>query len=88
MEIYYAVLRDFGEAAGEKAYSATAKYAIEFKDDDVKNAMKKRLELRRKKRPNLSYSDALGYALSVRLRVKFLTGDDAFKGLENVEFVK
>ena len=87
MEIYYAILRDYGEPAAEKAYSATGKYAIEFGDEDLKDAMKKRLELRKKKL-DLSYADALGYKLSFRLRVKFLTGDDAFKDLENVEFVK
>jgi predicted nucleic acid-binding protein len=87
METYYAVLRDYGESAAEKAYSATAKYAIEFEDEDVKNGMKKRLELR-KKRLDLSYADAIGYAVSLRLKLKFLTGDEAFKNLDNVEFVK
>jgi len=87
METYYAVLRDYGEVAAEKAYSATAKYAVEFRDEDVKDGMKKRLALR-KKRLDLSYADALGYAVSLRLRLKFLTGDEAFKDLENVEFVK
>ncbi len=87
METYYAVLRDYGEVAAEKAYSATAKYAIEFGDDDVKDGMKRRLELR-KKRLDLSYADALGYAVSLRLRLKFLTGDEAFKNLDNIEFVK
>ena len=87
MEIYYAVLRGFGEEAAEKAYSATGKYAVEFEDEDVKIGMRKRLELRRKS-VNLSYADALGYVVSLRLKVRFLTGDGAFKGLENVEFVK
>ncbi len=87
METYYAVLRDHGEVAAEKAYSATAKYAVEFGDEDVKDGMKKRLELRKRKL-DLSYADALGYAVSQRLRLRFLTGDNAFKNLENVEFVK
>ncbi len=87
METYYAVLRDHGQNAAEKAYSATAKYTVEFDEEDLKSAMNKRFELRRRKL-DLSYADALGYTLSLRLRVKFLTGDDAFKNLENVEFVK
>jgi len=37
---------------------------------------------------NLSYADALGYSLSRKLRVKFLTGDSAFKGLPNVEYLE
>ncbi len=87
MEIYYAVLRDYGETAAEKAYSAAAKYTVEFGDVDVKDGMKRRLELRRRKL-DLSYADALGYVVSLRLKLRFLTGDDAFKDLQNVEFVK
>jgi len=49
--------------------------------------MKRRLELRKKKL-DLSYADAIGYAVSLRLMLMFLTGDEAFKNLENVEFVK
>lgn len=87
MEIYYAALSRFGEGAAEKAYSATGKYAVEFDDSDIKLAMKKRMDLRRRK-IDLSYADALGYTVSLRLRVKFLTGDSAFRELENVEFVR
>ncbi len=87
MEIYYGILKDYSEADAEEAYSANAKYAVEFGDDDVKDAMKRRLMLRRKKL-NLSYADALGYTVSLRLKAKFLTGDQAFEDLENVEYVK
>jgi len=34
-----------------------------------------------------SYVDALGYVLAKRCRARFLTGDPAFKGVEDVEFV-
>ncbi len=87
MEVYYAVLRDYGHPSAEKAYSATSKYAVEFGDEDVKEGMERRLALRKEKL-DLSYADSLGYTVSLRLRVRFLTGDDAFKNLDNVEFVK
>lgn len=87
MEIYYAVLKDYGEVEAEKAYSATGKFLIDFDDEDVKEAMRKRLQLRRKKL-NLSYADALGYTLALRLGVSFLTGDEEFETLDNVEYVK
>ena len=60
---------------------------MEFGDDDVKDGMKRRLELRKKKL-DLSYADAIGYAVSLRLMLMFLTGDDVSKNLENVEFLK
>lgn len=35
----------------------------------------------------ISYVDALGYVLASKNGLLFLTGDKAFKGLDNVEFV-
>jgi len=87
MEIYYALLSQHGEEAAKEVYSAAAKFLYDFDEDDVKEAMKLRLKLRRKGL-NISYADALGYYLSLRLKVKFLTGDTVFKELENVEFVR
>jgi len=87
MEVYYAVLTRFGEEAAEEAYSAAATFLLEFDEEDVKEAMKLRFKLRRRGL-NVSYADALGYHLSLKLKVKFLTGDIVFRGLENVEFVR
>jgi len=39
-------------------------------------------------RKKISYVDALGYSIAQQLHVHFLTGDDAFKDMPNVEFVK
>jgi len=87
MEIYYALLKHHGEAAAEEGYSASSKFIYEFDDDDVKEAMKLRLNLQNRGL-NVSYADALGYHLSMKLKVKFLTGDLVFKGLENVEYAR
>ena len=88
MEIYYAMLRDYGESDAAKAYSSASTYKVEFDDRDAQEAMKKRLGLRQRKRLDLSYADSLGYHLSLKHKIKFLTGDTAFKELENVEYVK
>ncbi len=37
---------------------------------------------------NLSYVDALGYIIALKTGRLFLTGDNAFKNMPNVEFVK
>jgi len=86
MEIYYAFLSRHGEKAAEEAYSAAARFVHEFNDNDIKESMKLRLDLRREGL-NISYADALGYHLSLKLKVKFLTGDIIFKGLQNVEYI-
>lgn len=42
----------------------------------------------RNKKLRMSYADCLGYELSKKNNLIFLTGDDAFKNFDNVEFVK
>jgi predicted nucleic acid-binding protein len=42
----------------------------------------------RERHQHCSYVDAWGYASAQALGARFLTGDPAFKGLENVEFVR
>jgi predicted nucleic acid-binding protein len=41
-----------------------------------------------KKRRELSYADAMNYVAAKNLKVRLLTGDNDFKGLENIEFIK
>ena len=87
MEIYYHLLRDYGEKVAEEYYDETIGYSIEFMDMDIKEAMKFRLKMKRKKK-DLSYVDALGVAIANRMNIPFLTGDVAFEDVPNVEFVK
>ncbi|MBI2148902.1 PIN domain-containing protein [Candidatus Woesearchaeota archaeon] len=51
--------------------------------EDIKKAM----DLKTKYR-NLSIPDVIGYVVAKRLGIKFLTGDEAFRNMENVEFIK
>ena len=87
MELYFLVMRESGEDVADKAYATFRVFETGFDDEDVKEAMKMRLRLKAQK-TNISYADALGYQLSRKLKTKFLTGDDAFKDLSDVEFVK
>ena len=58
-----------------------------LRDEDAKEGMKFRIRSKAR-RLDISYADAIGYVMAERLGAKFLTGDDAFKGVSNVEFVK
>lgn len=87
MELYYKSLRDFGEKLANKFYSMFLAFAVDFDDDTIKEAMKFRLEMRRKGK-QFSYTDAIGYIVAKKNKVKFLTGDEEFKNLPNVKFVK
>lgn len=87
MECYYHILQGHEESIANAYYDGVLHYAVEFSDLDIKNAMKLRLDAKKKKK-NLSYEDSLGYAIAKRLEVKFLTGDREFEDMPNVEFAK
>ena len=76
----------YGEEAASQIVQIFTKYLMEFGTTDIEGAMKLRLQLKNKSR-DVSYADALGYYLALKSKVKFLTGDKWFKGLEGVEFV-
>ena len=40
------------------------------------------------KKKQFSYPDCIGYVSAKKNKLKFLTGDREFKGMDNVEFVK
>ena len=87
MELYYKSLRDFGKELADKFYSMFLTFVVDFNDDAIKEAMEFRLKMR-KDGKDFSYTDAIGYIVAKKNKVKFLTGDNEFKGLPNVKFVK
>ena len=53
------------------------------------NAVQKGMQFKHLKRKDkLSYADCIGYALAAELNIPFLTGDEKFKDLPNVEWVR
>lgn len=60
-------------------------FATDFNESVVLEAAVLRLKLKGRK---LSMTDCIGYVLSRHLGMRFLTGDEQFKDLPNVEFVK
>lgn len=85
MELYYRLLESYGEDAAEKYHSFFSKFIVEFDDDLMKKAMHFRLT---HKTSRFSYIDCIGYVMAAKLDARFLTGDSAFKGMPNVEYVK
>lgn len=87
IELYFLILREHDEKAADGAYIVFRQFETAIAEEDIGTGMKLRLNARAR-RIDLSYSDAIGYTISERLGLKYLTGDDAFKGFPNVEFVK
>jgi predicted nucleic acid-binding protein len=89
LELAYALFRDFGPDEAEKVMkSVRAKIDVMLTNDtDYINASSLRLSENRTGK-KLSLVDALGYSYSIKLGIKFLTGDREFSGMEDVEYAK
>ena len=86
-ELLVVDLRERDEAAARRHFQRFLGACEEPTDEDLFQAAVFR-EAQRKRRRLLSYVDALGYVLARRMSLRFLTGDDAFRGLPHVLFVK
>ena len=85
MELHYLALREKGERIADAHYEFFRDLAVEISDDIIKKANLFRYTNRKKK---FSYIDCLGYIIARSRGIRFLTGDNSFKGMEGVEFVK
>ncbi|MBI4116376.1 PIN domain-containing protein [Candidatus Pacearchaeota archaeon] len=85
MELHYRLLSLYGKNYAETAYNKFLEFSVEISDEVIKQANEFK-SLNKKKR--LSYVDCIGYVLAKISNAKFLTGDNQFKEMENVEFVK
>ncbi|MHB2035427.1 MAG: PIN domain-containing protein [Nitrososphaerales archaeon] len=87
LEIFYRALEEYDLKVASDILGSFYKFLIDFDDDDIASSMKLRLDLKRKSL-DISYADSLGYFISRKLGIKFLTGDPAFEKLKGVEFVR
>lgn len=85
VELFYILLSKLGEQQAKEAFERFKDSENEVPDEILFKAMKFRLANKKKA---LSYADCIGYIFALENKMKFLTGDDAFRGMENVEFVK
>lgn len=84
-ELHYRLLQEFGYKFANTIFDKFSDRCINISDEDIKKASEMKHKLKKLK---MSYVDALGYAISMTRGIKFLTGDNAFKDLSGVEFVK
>jgi predicted nucleic acid-binding protein len=84
-EVHYHLLHELGPEEAAQGVAAFRPMEVAIEEDDMLEASAFRLEHRRAR---LSYADALGYAMARRRGSRFLTGDEAFRTLRGVEFVK
>ena len=84
-ELYYSLLGESLPQIAENFLERFLPVCVEIGPKLIKEAAIFRLQ---NKKSDLSYIDALGYVTAKEHGAKFLTGDEAFRKLPNVEFVK
>jgi uncharacterized protein len=87
MELHYSCLKDLGKEKAQEIFSELTEFTIDIEEQDIINANYFKFN-QNKKGKNISYVDSIGYILSLKNGIKFLTGDKAFRDIENVEFVE
>ena len=84
-ELYYNLVRDQNEVIAKRYFYQFKELLIPFTDEHLFKASQIKFKYKKRK---ISYADALGYGIALSHNMRFLTGDKAFKDIENVEFVK
>lgn len=89
LEVSYALVRDFGKEKALEILELVRESVsvVDVKGEDYVEASIYRLNSK-KLGKKFSLIDCLGYVVAKRMGIKFLTGDNEFEGIENVEFVK
>lgn len=82
-ELNYNLKKEKDKKIADEYTDKYSKFVVEVSIDDVKIAADFKTINR-----DLSIPDAIGYIVAKRLGVKFLTGDNDFKDMENVEFMR
>ncbi len=85
VELYYNIIADAGEDEAQRIYLFLKQDVVELDDLSVFEAMKFR---RANKKGDFSYADAVGYVYALRHKIPFVTGDEGFRNLANVIFIK
>lgn len=85
MELAYYLKRENRDFEISAMFSRLSRFHIDASDAAFLNAAALKFKYKKRK---LSYIDCLGYFMAKESNSKFLTGDEKFKDLGNVEFVK
>ena len=84
-ELYYFLLTRYGEEAADAWYKKLENTPLPIGAQSIISAMKFRSQ---NKKLGLSFIDCVGYIIAKEHGLIFITGDNAFRNIENVKFVK
>jgi len=69
----------------KEIFQEYSKYNVDYDDEILMKAAEMKLKYLKKR---ISFVDCIGYLLAKKNNAKFLTGDEHFRNMDNVEFVK
>ena len=84
-ELYHVFLKENTEDLAETFLKKYYPFTVDFDENVIVEAARLKIKLNKR---DVSMTDCVGYCFAKQLDIKFLTGDNAFEGMANVEFVK
>jgi len=84
-ELYYGLLKEENEKTAIEWKNKLENCYTNFDSSTIVKSMKFRHENKNRK---MSFIDCVGYTIAKENNLRFLTGDQQFNGIANVEFVK
>jgi PIN domain nuclease of toxin-antitoxin system len=87
LEVYATLLRRIEPSEARGIATSLLSLVVPLPSELALSAAEFRHSMRARKR-DCSYVDAWGYAAALHLRVPFLTGDPAFRNVDNVDFIE
>ena len=85
MEFYYQLITLYDKKIAETIFKRYEEFIVPISNSIIIEAMDFRKKYNKR---NLSYVDCVGYVISKKMGIRFLTGDKQFSDLPNVEYIK
>lgn len=85
LEFSYFLLKEKRENEIKEMFGNYLKHNVEYDQETLVKAAEMKFKFLKQR---LSFIDCIGYFLAKKHNVKFLTGDEKFRNMDNVEFVK
>lgn len=83
-EAYHAFAKQWGEKRANELMDGLQK-PTEFDNDTIRRAALMKMHFKERR---MSMADVIGYVVAIKKGIPFLTGDQQFKDLPNVAFVR
>ena len=85
LELSYFLIREGRSNEAKEIFEKFLRFNVDYDENILLESAEMKFRHLKKR---ISFIDCIGYSLAKRHNAKFLTGDEGFRNMENVEFVK